>query len=84
MAESVDIFSVTLSKTTFHEACDAIESRIESREPGFIITPNVNLVCTYHRDSEFRRVYHRAFLWLPDGTPLMWSSRLAVNRSARN
>jgi len=77
MAEAVDIFSVTISKTTFTEACEEIDARIESRNPGFIITPNVNLVCTYHRSPEFRRVYHRAFLWLPDGTPLMWSAKLA-------
>lgn len=77
MPEQVEIFSLPISRVTFEEMCAALEERIAAGLPGYVVTPNVNLVCTYHRNAAFSVAYRRAFLWLPDGTPLMWASALA-------
>src|SRR5690606_6795760 len=77
MPEHVEIFSLPISKIDLGEMLAAIEERIRSREPGYVVTPNVNFVCTYHRNERFRPAYRGAFLWLPDGTPLMWAAALA-------
>jgi N-acetylglucosaminyldiphosphoundecaprenol N-acetyl-beta-D-mannosaminyltransferase len=77
MPQQVEIFSLPISKISFDEMCAAIEERIRTRKPGYVVTPNVNIVCTYHRNDSFRTAYRNAFLWLPDGTPLMWAAALA-------
>jgi N-acetylglucosaminyldiphosphoundecaprenol N-acetyl-beta-D-mannosaminyltransferase len=70
------LFGMPFSITEFDAVCAAVDARIQSREPGFIVTPNVNLVCNFHRDPQFREVYPKAFLWLADGMPLMWVARI--------
>lgn len=75
-AENSLFLGIPFSNIGFEEVCKAVDARVASREPGFIVTPNVNLVCTYQRNSEFREAYKRAFMWLPDGTPLLWVARV--------
>lgn len=74
--ETALLFGMPFSILDFDGVCAAVDARIASSEPGFIVTPNVNLVCTYQRDATFRASYPRAFLWLPDGKPLMWVAHL--------
>jgi len=73
---TVELFNITFSKVTLAEVRAVLERRIEANEPGFIVTPNVNHVCMYHRDAAFREAYGKAYLALPDGVPVMWASRL--------
>ena len=72
----VVIFDVPFSNVGFDEACDIIRKRIGSREPGFIVTPNVHHVCIHARCPALREAYHEAFLSLVDGTPLVWAAHL--------
>jgi N-acetylglucosaminyldiphosphoundecaprenol N-acetyl-beta-D-mannosaminyltransferase len=74
--EHPNLLGVPFSNVGFEDVCSAIDERITSREPGYIVTPNVNLVCNFHRYPDFREAYRKAFMWLPDGTPLMWVARL--------
>lgn len=75
-ADTVEIFDMHISKLSYEQVCDIICERIIRREPGYIATPNVDHVCNYHRIPSFREVYNGAFLLLPDGTPIVWASRL--------
>ena len=65
-----------ISKIDHARACELIAQRIARREAGYIVTPNVDHVCRFHRDADFRQAYQQAFLLLPDGTPIVWASRL--------
>lgn len=74
--ETVVLFGMPFSNMDVERVCAAVDQRIQERKPGFMATPNVNLVCSFHRNDEFREAYGKAFLWLPDGQPLMWVARL--------
>lgn len=74
--DTVEMFGMAISNVTFEEVCGRIAQRVARRDPGFVVTPNVNHVCLNHRDPAFREAYREAFLALPDGKPVMWASRL--------
>ncbi|MBN2309290.1 MAG: WecB/TagA/CpsF family glycosyltransferase [Candidatus Hydrogenedentes bacterium] len=76
MLETVQLFGMTFDNITFEEVRHRIAERIESGAPGYVVTPNVDHVCRYHRDEAFRNAYQEAFLVLADGMPIMWASRL--------
>jgi len=74
--ESVTLFGVEFSKLNFEQVCDRIAERIRTRQPGFIVTPNVNHVCSCHRHPEYQTIYREAFLSLADGMPIIFAARL--------
>ncbi len=74
--EPVVLFGIPFSNVSLDEFCAAIRTRISNGNPGFVVTPNVDHVCRYHRDAAFRSAYANAFLIVPDGVPLLWSARL--------
>ncbi len=73
---TITLFDIAISNVAFDEVCERITEQIASEEPGFIVTPNVDHVCTCHRNPGFREAYGRAFLTLPDGAPIIWASYL--------
>ncbi len=77
LPDTVILFDIAMANMSFEEACTRIEARVASGEPGYVVTPNVDHVCLCHRSDEFRETYRHAFLRLPDGVPIMWTSRLA-------
>lgn len=74
--ERVVLFGIPFSHVSLDDLCTAIRTRVSSGKPGFVVTPNVDHVCRFHRDAAFRSVYANAFLIVPDGVPLLWSARL--------
>ena len=75
-AQRLELFGMPFSALTFAQVCREVDARIRSRRPGYIVTPNVDHVCRFHRDPLFREVYRDAFLVLADGKPILWSSHL--------
>jgi N-acetylglucosaminyldiphosphoundecaprenol N-acetyl-beta-D-mannosaminyltransferase len=75
--ETVTMFGMPFSNVDFDDVCALVAERVRSREPGFIVTPNVDHVCLCQRDAEFRSIYDDAFLSLADGMPIIWASKLA-------
>jgi len=73
---SVEILDVRIHNVSLGEAFDAIDDRVARRDPGFIVTPNVDHICRLHREEDFRRVYAESFLSLADGTWVMWAAKL--------
>ncbi|MCP4641574.1 MAG: WecB/TagA/CpsF family glycosyltransferase [bacterium] len=74
--ETVELFNIRFDNVTFEEVRGRIAERIESREPSYVVTPNVDHVCRYAKDEHFRTAYGGAYLVLADGMPLLWASRL--------
>lgn len=71
----VELFGIRMASTSLHGLLTAVDQRIASGEPAYIVTPNVDHVVRYHDDPRFRKVYDEAWLRLPDGTPIMWVAR---------
>ena len=64
----IDIFSDTFRQLLSWISC--------VKEKGFIVTPNVDHIVKLDKDKIFREAYKKASLILPDGKPLLWTSRL--------
>ena len=69
------VCGVPVARMDFQDLCMAIGERIQQRAPGFIVTPNVDHICLFHRRADIRAAYREAFLALPDGVPLLWAAR---------
>ncbi len=74
--KQVVLFGIPFSNVSLDELCAAIRTRVSMGQSGFVVTPNVDHVCRYHRDAAFQSAYANAFLIVPDGVPLVWSARL--------
>jgi N-acetylglucosaminyldiphosphoundecaprenol N-acetyl-beta-D-mannosaminyltransferase len=70
---------VPFDPVTQSGAIAAIERMIASRQPHYLVTPNVDFLVQARRDVELRRILLDAHLVLCDGTPLLWVSRLLGN-----
>jgi len=73
---TIEMFGLRISNVDYGELCDCLDAWIAEGTPGYIVTPNVDHVCKYHRDAAFRRAYDGAFLLLADGMPIIWASHL--------
>jgi N-acetylglucosaminyldiphosphoundecaprenol N-acetyl-beta-D-mannosaminyltransferase len=80
MAAPVAILGVPFDSVTTAETIDIIARMIESGEPHYLATANVDFLVQAARDVELRRILFDAHLVLCDGTPLLWASRLLGNR----
>ena len=74
--DTISLFGMTINNITLATVFEAVTRQIEAREPGYIITPNVDHVVTFQEDAEFREAYYHSFLVLADGMPVLWSSKL--------
>ena len=72
----VTLFGMTISNVTLDEALQDMDRQIVSREPGYIVTPNVDHVIEFRDNPEFRDAYRDAFLVLADGVPILWAGKL--------
>src|SRR5438045_1689958 len=80
MAAPVAILGVPFDSVTTAETLEIIERMIESGEPHYIATANVDFLVQAAKDVELRRILFDAHLVLCDGTPLLWASRILGNR----
>jgi N-acetylglucosaminyldiphosphoundecaprenol N-acetyl-beta-D-mannosaminyltransferase len=74
--ETVHVCGLPIHNVTLQDVLDRIDDRIARREPGFVVTPNVDHICRYHRDAHFRELYAKSFLVLADGTWVVWASHM--------
>src|SRR5262249_23314827 len=75
----IAILGVPFDNVTKAEALAFIEEMIATREPHYLVTPNVDFLVQARKDVELRRILFEAHLVLCDGTPLVWASRLLGN-----
>lgn len=72
----VNLLGHAIDKVTEAQAVDAILDGIVEGRGGWVVTPNLNLLRTVHRQPDLRWAFDEADLVLPDGTPLLWAARL--------
>ncbi|HWD91230.1 MAG TPA: WecB/TagA/CpsF family glycosyltransferase [Verrucomicrobiae bacterium] len=75
----IAILGVPFDNVTTAETIAAIERMVESGEPHYLVTANVDFLVQAKEDVELRRILFDAHLVLCDGTPLVWASRLLGN-----
>src|SRR3954468_17364688 len=79
MAAPVAILGVPFDSVTTAETIEIISRMIESGEPHYLATANVDFLVQASKDVELRRILFDAHLVLCDGTPLVWASKLLGN-----
>jgi N-acetylglucosaminyldiphosphoundecaprenol N-acetyl-beta-D-mannosaminyltransferase len=72
----VRIFGTEIHNIDLAQAVDLISRAIERGDRGYVVTPNVHHIVLLRHHPVFRAAYDGAALRLPDGTPLVWASRL--------
>ena len=72
-----EIWDVPFDHLTLDASIDAIGSLIESNEPSYVITANLNYVMLHHSDESMLEITADANLILADGQPIVWRSRLS-------
>jgi len=70
------LFDIPFSDVTRDEFFALIDEQIRMREFGYVVTPNVDHICRFHRDVSYRDACPTARLVLCDGTPIIWASHL--------
>src|ERR1041384_2790042 len=80
MAAPVAILGVPFDSVTTAETLEIIARMIDSGEPHYIATANVDFLVQAAKDVELRRILFDAHLVLCDGAPLLWASKLLGNR----
>lgn len=74
----VELLGCPFDPVTRQAALDrCVEWSLGPRAPHTVITMNAALVCMMRRDPELREACRRGDLIVPDGMPLVWTSRLA-------
>ena len=73
------LMGVAFDNITTAETVATIEKMIQSREPHYVVTANVDFLVQARRDVELHRILLDAHLVLCDGTPLLWVSRWLGN-----
>jgi N-acetylglucosaminyldiphosphoundecaprenol N-acetyl-beta-D-mannosaminyltransferase len=75
-AEMIDVLGTRIHNVTREQTFALLEDRIATRQPCYVVTPNVDHLCRVQKDPAFRKAYEHAYLSLPDGMWVLWASRL--------
>lgn len=72
----INFLNIKVDNLTMDEALSKIDFLIQTKEPSFVVTPNMDHIVKVEEDSEFKEVYENADLILTDGKPLIWISNI--------
>ena len=53
-----------------------IVTAIKNGEGGWILTPNLDILRSYHVNKDLHRYFKQVTYLIPDGTPLIWASKI--------
>jgi len=73
----VTIRGVSFSAVTEHECAEHVIQESAQGRGGWVVTVNTDILLRYERNEEFRALVEPAALFVADGMPLIWASRLA-------
>ena len=72
----VNICGVRIDNYSFNDAIERIiDQAVEGVLPSYVVTPNAQHVLSLQHDADFRDIYDKAFLAVPDGVSLLWSAK---------
>jgi N-acetylglucosaminyldiphosphoundecaprenol N-acetyl-beta-D-mannosaminyltransferase len=75
-APRISLMGLDFDALTEQQAVDEILEAVAAGRGGWVVTPNLNYLRAYQRADDVQREFDRADLVVPDGTPLLWASRL--------
>lgn len=75
----VTILGVAFDPMTLASAVDRIGVMIDSRQPHYVVTPNVDFLVQAQHDTALHQILVQADLVLCDGKPLVWASQWLGN-----
>lgn len=70
------VWDIPFDRVDMEGAIRAIGDQVNSEQPGYVITANLNYAMLHHRQADVRRITEDADLILADGQPIVWRSRL--------
>lgn len=70
------ILDVTVHNITLPQALKKAEGFLCDKKQHYIVTPNPEIVLRAKRDATLRSILNKSDLSLPDGTGLVWASRV--------
>lgn len=75
--EQIELFGITIHNVTLEETVNRVRELVQAKGKAFVVTPNVDHVVKLQTDAAFLELYKAADLSIPDGMPLVWTSKLA-------
>lgn len=72
--ERVNILGTWIDNLTMSEALLRICKLVDDGKFSYVVTPNVDHLIKLRKDSDFRQIYNKATIVLPDGMPILWTS----------
>ena len=74
--QRADVLGVGLNNITMSGAVEAVETLIESGKPGYIVTPNPEIICFCRRDPRIMAAVNGASLVIPDGIGVIYALKI--------
>lgn len=74
--ERISLMGLAFDAVTEEQVVDAILDAAAAGRGGCVVTSNLEYLRAYQRAEDVRREFDKADLVVPDGTPLLWASRL--------
>ncbi len=72
----VNICGVKIDNYSFNDAVERIVNQaLTGVLPSYVVTPNAQHILSLQRDADFRYIYDKALLAVPDGVSLLWSAK---------
>lgn len=71
----ISLLGIPFDNVTTAETVEHVAAMIESGQPHYLVTANVDFLIQAREDVELQRILIEAELVLCDGTPLLWASR---------
>ena len=73
----VNILGAGIDGYTLSETVETVCALVRRQTPCQVITSNVDHLMIFRDDAEFREIYRKAALVVPDGVPLLWAAKLS-------
>jgi N-acetylglucosaminyldiphosphoundecaprenol N-acetyl-beta-D-mannosaminyltransferase len=70
------LMGMPLDALTLTEAVGRVLEGLADRRGGAVLTPNIDVMRQYRGSPDLQRAFEAMELLVPDGTPLVWASRL--------
>lgn len=75
--QTVPLLGLPVHQVTMQQTVDHVIENVCAGRGGWVMTPNVDILRRWKRDSSFRELTKDVTLCVADGMPLVWASRLA-------
>jgi N-acetylglucosaminyldiphosphoundecaprenol N-acetyl-beta-D-mannosaminyltransferase len=74
--DEITLLGVRIDRVSVDEALAVIEDRIRNRQPAHVVTADASMVVLARQDADLLDIVNRAELVTPDGSGILWASRL--------